>query len=167
MVWRSSCGECRVVPREGRQMRAAWGARVHRWCAPAQWTSLLEPPRARLWLKLLVQNLATPGKRLYGAFFSCKPCFHLHTFVVEHFTPTFLGSSEASLEAPPMVYRAIAGMPLCRRMQMLNKQVRALPFSQRGVSAISARCIRTPLSRRVNKDEHGCRGAARVPGFRT
>ena len=35
------------------------------------------------------KTCTTPRKRLCGAFFSCKTCFHLHTFAVEHFTPTF------------------------------------------------------------------------------
>jgi len=35
------------------------------------------------------RTCTTPRKRLCGAFFSCKPCFHLHTFAVEHSTPTF------------------------------------------------------------------------------
>ena len=77
------------------------------------------------------------------------------------------GCIEASLEAPLMVYRAIVEMPVGKRMQMLNKRVRALRFFQRGVSAIFARCIRTPLSRRVYEVEHGCQDAGRVPGFYT
>jgi len=55
------------------------------------------------------------------------------------FSTDFLDASEASLEAPSMVYRALAAMPVRKHMQMLNKRVRALPFSQRGFSAISAR----------------------------
>ena len=65
--------------------------------------------------------------------------FSLAYFCSRAFPIDFLDASEASLEAPPMVYRAIAAMPVCKRMQMLNKRVRALPFFQRGVSAISAR----------------------------
>ena len=56
---------------------------------------------------------------------------------------------------------------VCKRMQMLNMRVRALCLSQRGFCAISARCIRTPVSWRVYEVEHVCRGAARVPGFQT
>jgi len=35
------------------------------------------------------RTCTTPRKRLCGAFFSCEPCFPLHTFAVEHSTPTF------------------------------------------------------------------------------
>jgi len=79
----------------------------------------------------------------------------------------FMYASEASLEEPPILYRALAGMPVCKRMQILNKRVRARLFSKRGFSSISARCVRTPLSRRVYYVEHGCRGPAQVPGFHT
>ena len=61
----------------------------------------------------------------------------------------FWDASETSLEAPPTVYRAVAGMLVCTRMHLFNKRVRALLYSQRGVSAISARCNRTSLSRRM------------------
>jgi len=35
------------------------------------------------------KSCPTPRKRLCGALFSCKTCFDLHTFAVEHYTSTF------------------------------------------------------------------------------
>ena len=65
--------------------------------------------------------------------------FSLAYFCSRAFSTDFLTVSEVSLEAPPMMYRAIAAMPVCKRIQMLNKHAGALPFSQRDVSETSAR----------------------------
>jgi len=56
--------------------------------------------------------------------------FSLTYFCRHAFYTDFLDALEASLKAAPMMYLAVAGMLACKRMQMLNKHVRALQFSQ-------------------------------------
>jgi len=91
--------------------------------ATAQCTSLLDPPRGWFWLKLLVQNLHDPSYTPLWSVFLVQTMFSLANYCRRAFYTDFLDASEASLEAPPMVYRAIAGMPFCKRMQVLNKRV--------------------------------------------
>jgi len=61
------------------------GARSAQRSAPRCWIHHEPGSGSNCWFR----TCTTPRKRLCGAFFSCKPCFHSHTFAVEHFPPTF------------------------------------------------------------------------------